>query len=149
MISKVKNTMHSLFKEYLKLKDNISNPMSQGNDVQMVVNDQNPLASWDQQVTLSARSTNEASLELESNLSKVPIRRSEQFNIFACWQMSSAKYPTLSLMARDIIAVPASTIASESAFSTGSRVLSDFRSWMTPEIVEALVCLQDWIKGYK
>jgi len=83
------------------------------------------LASWDQQVTLSARSTNEASLELESYLSKVPIRRCDQFNILAWWKMGSAKYPTLSLMARDILAVPASTIASESAFSTVSRVLSD------------------------
>ena len=39
MISKVKNVMHSLFKEYLKLNDNSSNPMSQGNDVEMIVND--------------------------------------------------------------------------------------------------------------
>jgi len=61
--------------------------------------------------------------------------------------MSSAEYPTLSRMARDILAVPASTIASESAFSTGSRVLSDFRSRMTTETVEALVCLQDWIRA--
>jgi len=50
-------------------------------------------------------------------------------------------------MVREILAVPASTVASESAFSTGSRVLSDFRSRMTPETVEALVCLQDWIRA--
>ena len=61
--------------------------------------------------------------------------------------MSSVEYPTLSRMARDILAVPASTVASESAFSTGSRVLSDFRSRMTAETVEALVCLQDWIRA--
>ena len=84
---------------------------------------------------------------LESYLSKVPIHRSEQFNILAWWQMSSVEYPTLSRMARDILAVPASTVASESAFCTGSRVLSDFRSRMTAETVEALVCLQDWIRA--
>ena len=92
----------------------------------MAINDHDPLASWDQHVTLSARSSNEASIELETYLSKVPVRRSEQFNILAWWQMSSVEYPTLSRMARDILAVPASTVASESAFSTGSRVLSDF-----------------------
>jgi len=86
-------------------------------------------------------------LELESYLSKVTIHRSDQFNILAWWQMNSAEYPTLSRMVRDILAVPASTVASESAFSTGSRVLSDFRSRMTPETVEALVCLQDWIRA--
>jgi hypothetical protein len=34
-------------------------------------------------------------------------------------------------MAREILAVPASTVASESAFSIGSRVLLDFQSRMT------------------
>jgi hypothetical protein len=121
--------------------------MSQGGDVEMGVNDHDPLASWDQHVTLSAQSTTEASIVLETYLSKVPIRRNEHFNILAWWQMSSAEYPTLSRMARDILAIPASTIASESVFNIGPRVLSDFRSRMTPETVEALVCLQDWIKA--
>ena len=81
MITKVKKLLHGLFKEYLKLNDNSSDPMSQEGDVEMAVNDHDPLTSWDQHVTLSAQSTNEASIELETYLSKVPIRRSEQFNI--------------------------------------------------------------------
>jgi hypothetical protein len=117
---------HGLFKEYLILNDNSSDPTSQGGDVEKGANDHDSLASWDQQVTLSARSTNETFIKLEAYLSKVPIYRSEQFNILAWWQMSSAEYPTLSRMVRDILTVPASTIASESAFSAGSRVLSDF-----------------------
>ncbi|WVZ49880.1 hypothetical protein U9M48_001203 [Paspalum notatum var. saurae] len=58
-----------------------------------------------------------------------------------------AEYPTLSCMTRDILAVPASTVASESAFSTRLRVLSDFQSRMTLETVKVLVCLQDWIRA--
>ena len=81
MISKVKNLLHGLFQEYLKLNANSSDPMSQGGDLDMAINDHDPLASWDQHVTLSAQSSNEASIELETYLSKVPIRRSEQFNI--------------------------------------------------------------------
>ncbi|RLN00288.1 hypothetical protein C2845_PM06G22560 [Panicum miliaceum] len=45
--------------------------MSQGGDVEMGVNDHDPLASWDQHVTLSAQSTNETSIELETYLSKL------------------------------------------------------------------------------
>ena len=50
-------------------------------------------------------------------------------------------------MARDVLAFPISTVASKSAFSTGGRVLDPFRSSLTPRIVEALICTQDWIRS--
>jgi hypothetical protein len=37
-----------------------------------------------------------------------------------------------------------STVASESAFSSGGRVVDAFRSKLKPEIIEALVCTKDW-----
>lgn len=43
----------------------------------------------------------------------------------------------------------ASTVASESAFSTGGRVVDPYRSRLDPEIVEALVCTRDWILAAK
>ncbi|KAI7958773.1 hypothetical protein MJO28_002564 [Puccinia striiformis f. sp. tritici] len=38
-------------------------------------------------------------------------------------------------------------VASESAFSTGGRVLDDYRTRLNEETVEALLCAQDWIKN--
>ena len=69
----------------------------------------------------------------------------DDFDILQWWRVNSSKYPTLSRMARDVLAVPASSVASESAFSTGSRIISDYRSRLAPRTVEALVCLQDWM----
>ncbi|CAN6249627.1 unnamed protein product, partial [Urochloa humidicola] len=48
---------------------------------------------------------------------------------------------------RDVFAAPATTVPSESAFSTGGRVISDYRSQLTSKNVEALICLQDWLKA--
>ena len=92
MIAKIKNMFHGLFKEYLQLNGNGSDPMSQGqggdNDMDVTLDD--PMSDWDKQVTLSAQSTNVDSTELDSYLSKVSLRRSDQFNILAWWQMNSA-----------------------------------------------------------
>ena len=49
-----------------------------------------------------------------------------------------------STMAQDILTHPASTVASESAFSAGDRVLTSWRSKLTPKHLEMAVCLKDW-----
>ena len=49
-------------------------------------------------------------------------------------------------MARDVLAIPISNMASESAFSTGGHVLDVFQSSLTPKIVEALICTSDWLR---
>lgn len=73
--------------------------------------------------------------------------RKEEVDILQWWKISSSKYPVLSKMARDILAIPASTVPSESAFSTGGRVISDYRSSLAGSTVEALICLQDWFRA--
>ncbi|KAK3129774.1 hypothetical protein QOZ80_6BG0484490 [Eleusine coracana subsp. coracana] len=69
------------------------------------------------------------------------------FDILHWWKMHSPQCPTMARMARDVLAVPASTVASESAFSAGSRVISDYRSSLSTNTVEALLCLQDWFRA--
>ena len=48
-------------------------------------------------------------------------------------------------VSRDFLAIPLSTVSSESAFSCGGRILGDHRSSLTPEMLEVLVCAKDWL----
>lgn len=69
------------------------------------------------------------------------------FDILGWWRNNCTKYPILSLIAKDLLAIPISTVASESAFSTGGRILDPFRSSLTPKMVEALICTQNWLQS--
>ena len=57
------------------------------------------------------------------------------------------EYPVLARISKDILAIPASTIASESCFSAGRRVISEKRCRLAPQTVRALVCKKDWVRA--
>uniref|UniRef100_A0ACD5XNA2 Uncharacterized protein n=1 Tax=Avena sativa TaxID=4498 RepID=A0ACD5XNA2_AVESA len=67
------------------------------------------------------------------------------FDVLGWWKRRAEKFPILSSMARDFLAIPLSTVASESAFSCGGRILGDSRSSLTPDMLQALVCAKDWL----
>ena len=87
--------------------------------------------------------------ELDKYMADAPLRISGQFDILAWWKNQVDEYPILSQIARDLLAVQVSTVASESAFSAGGRVIDPFRSRLDPEMVEALVCTKDWVAATK
>ena len=73
----------------------------------------------------------------------------QNFDILGWWKLNSEKYKVLSAIARDVLAVPVTTVPSESAFSTGGRVLDPFRSSLSPKTVEGIICLKNWWSGNK
>ncbi|KAG2712806.1 hypothetical protein I3760_04G143400 [Carya illinoinensis] len=72
--------------------------------------------------------------------------RAPNFDILDWWKINEVKYPILAKVAQDVMAIPVSTVSSESAFSAEGRVLDPFRSSLSPRTVEALVCTQNWLK---
>jgi hypothetical protein len=74
-----------------------------------------------------------------------PLLKQDSFDILAYWKNKTDKYPILSQIARDLMSIQVSTVASESAFSGAGRVVDPFRNRLDPEMVEALVCSKDWI----
>lgn len=90
--------------------------------------------------------------QLECYLEEPKMPRNVKLDILAFWKSNQFRYPDLASMARDILSIPVSTVASEACFSIGGRVLDQYRSSLKPDIAEAIICLRDWIakgrKGY-
>lgn len=91
-------------------------------------------------------------VEIKSEVDKYLLEAPEDpakknFDILGWWKENAPRYPILSQIAKDVFAVPASTVASESAFSLGKRVIDPFRASLTPRMVECLVCYSDWLRG--
>ncbi|KAM3323088.1 hypothetical protein P3S67_004239 [Capsicum chacoense] len=68
---------------------------------------------------------------------------SEDFDILNWWKVNSPRFPILSQLARDVLAIPMSSVASECAFSTGDHILYPFRSSLTFKCVQCLICVQN------
>jgi hAT family C-terminal dimerisation region len=69
------------------------------------------------------------------------------FDVLKWWSQNYIKFSILSKLACDVLCIPITTVASESAFSVRGHVLDDYQNSLTKDMVEILVCEGDWIKA--
>ena len=143
----IKSCLRELFDEYRQIHA--------PSEVQTEVNDPNQSSGTRQgmlaekiakRMRMESGSSNTAKSELDKYLSEDTEDRNKKIDILVWWKDNAPRLPVLAHLARDVLAIPVSTVASESGFSTSGRILDDFHTSLTPFIVEALVCAQDWLR---
>ncbi|KAL0361688.1 UNVERIFIED_CONTAM: putative AC transposase [Sesamum radiatum] len=70
----------------------------------------------------------------------------KDFDVLDWWRVHALKYKILSIMARDLLAIPITTVASEATFSAGSRVIDKYHASLTSNTVQVLMCRGDWLR---
>jgi len=94
---------------------------------------------------LQAATASSNSSELASYLDCDTVSQlDDEFDIMQWWHEHKLTYSVLSVLAKDILTVPVSTISSESTFSLTGRIIEERRRRLNPETVEALTCIKDW-----
>ncbi|CAN1220686.1 Putative AC transposase [Linum grandiflorum] len=91
--------------------------------------------------------TSSVTAELDNYLNEDILPRQPDFDILMWWKVNGPKYPILQNVAKDILALLVTSVASESAFSSGGRVLDPHRSRLHESTVEALMCTRSWLQS--
>ncbi|XP_065625443.1 zinc finger BED domain-containing protein RICESLEEPER 2-like [Quercus suber] len=155
-IEKIKNLCYDLLDEYGDVDES---PVGNEGSSHMPTNTSNQVAQikfrligsmsrFDGFVNNSSSSSKKhgsGRMEFDHFIDEGVLKRSEDFDILAWWKSNGLKYPTLQRIARDILAIPVTTVASEAAFSTSGRLLSPHRSRLHPKTIEAMMCAQNWL----
>ncbi|KAA0047364.1 transposase [Cucumis melo var. makuwa] len=81
----------------------------------------------------------QGSSEIDIYLLEANVRTKGDFDILQWRKMNSDRFEVLGHMVRDILAIPVSTVASESAFSIGGCVVDSSCCSLAPKTVEALI----------
>jgi hypothetical protein len=144
-LEKVEMVLNSLFEEYYnKMGESFADHSGREFHVDEVAAVDNPLADWEAHLKVKKK---QATSELDTYLTGDLHPPKKDFDILEWWEMHSINYPVLSCIARDVLAIQASTVASESSFSAGGRIISDHRTRLKSDTVEGLLCLQDWLNA--
>ncbi|KAM3382957.1 zinc finger BED domain-containing protein DAYSLEEPER [Capsicum galapagoense] len=88
----------------------------------------------------------ELTLYLEEQ--KLDYESFQEMDVIKYWKDNEKKYPNLSVMARDVLSIPITLVASESAFSIVGRVVTKYRSCIHHENVQTLVTTRNWLHGF-
>ncbi|VFQ88014.1 unnamed protein product [Cuscuta campestris] len=67
------------------------------------------------------------------------------FDVLGWWKRNEHMFPCLGMLARQVLSVLVSTVAVEREFSASGNILTDYRSCLSAESLETLVCNQDWL----
>jgi hypothetical protein len=145
-VSAIRDTIRELFHEYCGLSDNLGADTStrEAHDVELYGFDSDSLEDWDEH--LNAQTRNQQLTELDNYLEDGLVPRKDDFDILNWWMSNCTKYPTLSVMARDVLAIPASADNFEAALSGEANVIHKQWSTLSIKTIEALVCTRDWGK---
>ncbi|MFQ6646336.1 hypothetical protein Gotur_020180, partial [Gossypium turneri] len=146
-VETILSNLRLLFDEYVKKSKSTSSSLAGSSNV----SDNNPVdsnlhqhnvnsadfgenlnESGDYKRYLNESGTKSEKSQLDIYLEKPELELNSQIDVLDYWSKSSVQYDELSLLARDLLAIPILTVASELAFSMSKVVITPLRSSLKP-----------------
>ena len=142
---KVKEKVEALFDEYWQLYKPLTSQSGQNSGVQVEVQSgsiSNGAISYAQELRKKLKGPDGGRGIIKTELQKYLNEGLEEDevgdDVLGWWKVHGPRYPVVACMACDVLAVPISTITSESAFSAGGCTLDSFRTSLTPKVNDSI-----------
>ncbi|XVE81007.1 hypothetical protein DITRI_Ditri15bG0027900 [Diplodiscus trichospermus] len=97
----------------------------------------------------SKRNVNSCNSELDKYLKGPIISFKAESDILGWWCEQVSSFPILGKMARDLLAIPMSSILSDFAFHEKAMIDNPIFSGLDLDIIEAMICSKDWLESSK
>ncbi|KAI8534544.1 hypothetical protein RHMOL_Rhmol10G0098600 [Rhododendron molle] len=141
-VSQLKDSLYELYSEYVAMHSQAYNEqISQQSTIEVgslnsaslgkkVVTCRSKYESFVRQSNSIQLVKSDFNIYLEERVYICQQGMDSQFDALEWWKANSLKYRVLSKMARDILSIPITSVASESTFSAGSRVILIVHHWL-------------------
>jgi hAT family C-terminal dimerisation region len=73
-------------------------------------------------------------------------RAEPETDVLQWWKVNATAYPRLAAMARDYLAIPATSAPVERVFSGGTDLVQPKRGSLSEDTIRACMCLKSWLK---
>ncbi|KAG6472207.1 hypothetical protein ZIOFF_069666 [Zingiber officinale] len=154
-IKEVQRLLYAIYKEYSnaaieKFQGSKSNSESQDSNTSIQSNKEHTtfssrwteFSSYLKEIEMIQPEKSELDVYLEEGCHRH--NPNDAFNALGWWKLNTYKFLVLLTLARDILAIPISTVASEATFSAEGYVIDKYRACLAPTTVEVLMCDGDW-----
>ncbi|KZV52205.1 zinc finger BED domain-containing protein RICESLEEPER 2-like, partial [Dorcoceras hygrometricum] len=151
IISSVRHSLTEIYTEYNEKYDSQVATQTQHTTSSIITSRLTKAQNLIRDRTKRPRGSSSSNLELENYLTTTfdfsATDDEDTFDILRWWAQKKQVYPILSLMTKEILACPVSTVAVEQAFSMRGNTLDERRSTIRPENLEAQYLLNDWSRA--
>ncbi|XP_072063931.1 zinc finger BED domain-containing protein DAYSLEEPER-like [Arachis hypogaea] len=152
-LTTIKKKLYLLFKAYSEtLSHNASSNVS-GGQIRIPTSREDDSLSFDvpdelRNINFQTNASQRKS-SLDIYLEESTLDMNSKIDVLQYWRSQAHRFSDLASMACDVLSIPITTVASESAFSIGAHVLNKYRNSILDKNVQALICARNWIHGFE
>ncbi|XP_045822991.1 zinc finger BED domain-containing protein RICESLEEPER 2-like isoform X4 [Trifolium pratense] len=92
--------------------------------------------------------TGKSQLDIYLDESNLDFRCYEDMDVLQWWKSNIDRFPDLSLLARDLLSVSITAVASTHEFCTDSRVFNKYKDRILPMNMDARFCTRSWLYNF-